>query len=114
MATYQEIYANARWFRAQIEQLEARTEQCRVLRDATECTAIDEDAWPSQLADFEAAYESARKAVSIDGKASYDTGVTRLAHLSRGLEATARAYLRAEAEAERTIRRQIQQLINEF
>lgn len=114
MATYDEIVANATWFRGQINAVDERIDPCIGLEFLTGCMHLPDEEWPDALAEFRAKYDECCDKISEDPQVGYATGVKQLRKISTGLSATARDYLRTEAAAESEISDKILALLNDF
>jgi len=113
MAGYHEIRANDQWFRHQITELDALSDDCLGLHNATACMRLPDDSWPDDLAAFRTRYDELVDLVSGDGELGYGRGARRLGLLSSSLDATRRGYLRAEAAAETAISAEILELLDQ-
>lgn len=112
MATYDEIYANYRWFRQQIIAIGLIVDRCERLDRATSCVNVPDSEWPDALAQVQVKYGEVTGMVNGRGKVGYQTGTARLRHLAIGLHTTLQAYLRAEADSETEIRERILALLD--
>jgi hypothetical protein len=112
VTTYEEIVVNRNWFKHQIEALEERAGECSQASGAVLCTFAS--GWTAPLEEFRVAYEELLHEMSGETDMGYLTGRNRLEAAAELLEATLRAYIRAEADAEAAIRSQVLDLLDEI